>query len=155
MNVLRVVVAALPVVFVCLPTFCHTFYLSNDALKFPMRFQLGSSCTSANEWIWITLVSVATLMSHIKVAKRIFARLRRPLGIRRIKRLSLLQINLIWWAISIFSPFFWNGGITTYTWVKWLDRIGAKAGRCEDGRNRHQLYLLIPPITHLQVGHHF
>lgn len=76
MNVFGIIIAALPVVFVCLPMLCHTFYLSSgDAPKFPMRIQLGSSCTSANEWMWIAIVSIATLMPHIKVAKRIFAQL--------------------------------------------------------------------------------
>ena len=116
----RYCLATASLAFFLLPGYSNLLYLESGKYG---TSSLGGSCTSGNEWLWIGSTSVLLLIPRLDAS---VSRVALPARTKARPKLSLRQVNGLWYAASLVGPRPWRR-LGTATFVEWLEYFGGKA----------------------------
>lgn len=121
--------AAASLIFLLLPGSSDLLYLGGSRYGRYGTSVLGGSCTSGNEWLWISSVSAAILVPYVANAptSRSIPPKPRSRATRIRPRLTLPRLNCLWYAASVVGPFLWRRPTGVSSLLDWIERLGGKA----------------------------
>lgn len=113
------------IIFLLLPHSSNLLYIGRAANG---TSPLGGSCTTRNEWLWVSFVSTLIIIPHVRLDD-VPSRFVPSVSIISMRpKISWFQLNFLWYAASLIGPFVGKSiDVEGMSLLGWIEHFGGKA----------------------------